>query len=125
MAIALPVSIVVEHAVANAIVNGQIAQLSQIAPAGGGLGSPAPGGARAGRSALRPGTVYQSTTPGRVHSRVINLGSGASGIELAPVYDPGTVILLALAGLAVAVAGAFGPATWAALVRTTTALHAE
>jgi putative ABC transport system permease protein len=33
--------------------------------------------------------------------------------------------LLALAGLAIAIAGALGPATWAATSKTTTALHAE
>jgi hypothetical protein len=32
---------------------------------------------------------------------------------------------LTLAGLALAVIGALGPATWAAMSRTTTALHAE
>ena len=41
------------------------------------------------------------------------------------VYTPGGLTLLALAGLAIAVIGALGPATWAALSRTTTALHAE
>jgi len=34
-------------------------------------------------------------------------------------------LLLALAGLAIAIAGALGPATWAATSRTATALHAE
>jgi hypothetical protein len=38
------------------------------------------------------------------------------------VYTPGG---LALAGLAIAIAGALGPATWAAAARTTTALRAE
>jgi putative ABC transport system permease protein len=33
--------------------------------------------------------------------------------------------LLALAGLAIAIAGALGPASWAAASKTTTALHAE
>jgi putative ABC transport system permease protein len=41
------------------------------------------------------------------------------------VYTPGELTFLALAGLAIAVIGALGPATWAALSRTTTALHAE
>jgi putative ABC transport system permease protein len=41
------------------------------------------------------------------------------------VYTAGGLTLLALAGLALAVTGALGPATWAALSRTTTALHAE
>jgi putative ABC transport system permease protein len=41
------------------------------------------------------------------------------------VYTPGGLTLLALTGLALATAGALGPATWAATARTTTALHAE
>jgi putative ABC transport system permease protein len=41
------------------------------------------------------------------------------------VYTPGGLTLLALAGLAIAIAGALGPATWAAAARTTTALRAE
>jgi putative ABC transport system permease protein len=41
------------------------------------------------------------------------------------VYTPGGLVLLALAGLALAVIGALGPATWAAIARTTTALRAE
>ena len=44
---------------------------------------------------------------------------------LVHVYTPGGLALLALAGLALAVIGALGPATWAAASRTTTALHAE
>jgi putative ABC transport system permease protein len=35
------------------------------------------------------------------------------------------LLLLALAGLAIAIAGALGPATWAARTRTATVLHAE
>jgi hypothetical protein len=116
------VSILVEHALARAIVKEQTAQLSQIGPAGGGSGPPSPPGAR---SATRPPTVYQSANSGRVQARVIDLRSRASAVELPPFYDAGTVILLALAGLSVAVAGALGPATWAGLARTTTALHAE
>ena len=41
------------------------------------------------------------------------------------VYTPGGLTLLALAGLAIAIAGALGPATWAAVSRTATALRAE
>lgn len=41
------------------------------------------------------------------------------------VYTPAGLALLALAGLAIAVAGALGPAAWAAASRTTTALRAE
>jgi putative ABC transport system permease protein len=45
--------------------------------------------------------------------------------SLVHVYTPGGLTLLALAGLALAVIGALGPATWAATARTTTALRAE
>ena len=41
------------------------------------------------------------------------------------VYTAGELTLLALAGLAIAIAGALGPAAWAATSRTTTALRAE
>ncbi len=41
------------------------------------------------------------------------------------VYTPGGLTLLAVAGLALAVIGALGPAIWAAASKTTTALHAE
>jgi putative ABC transport system permease protein len=41
------------------------------------------------------------------------------------VYTAGGLTLLALAGLAIAVIGALGPATWAATARTTSALRAE
>jgi putative ABC transport system permease protein len=58
--------------------------------------------------------------------------SGAQGI-FAPAfttagqnpYTPGELALLALAGLVIALAGALGPAIWAAASRTTTALRAE
>jgi putative ABC transport system permease protein len=45
--------------------------------------------------------------------------------SLVHVYTPGGLALLALAGLAIAIAGALGAATWAAAARTTTALRAE
>jgi putative ABC transport system permease protein len=41
------------------------------------------------------------------------------------VYTAGELALLALAGLAIAFAGALGPASWAAASKTTTALRAE
>jgi putative ABC transport system permease protein len=44
---------------------------------------------------------------------------------LVHVYNPGELALLALAALAVAIVGALAPATWAALSKTATALHAE
>jgi hypothetical protein len=42
---------------------------------------------------------------------------GPGGDLLIWVYAVGELILLALAGLVIAVAGAFGPATWAARTR--------
>jgi putative ABC transport system permease protein len=44
---------------------------------------------------------------------------------LVHVYTPAGLALLAVAGLAIAVIGALGPATWAAVTRTTTALRTE
>jgi len=41
------------------------------------------------------------------------------------VYRPLELVLLALSGLAIAVAGALLPATWAARARTASALRAE
>jgi len=45
--------------------------------------------------------------------------------NLLNVYQPAEMAVLALAGLAIAVAGALLPATWAAATRTAMALHAE
>ncbi len=45
--------------------------------------------------------------------------------NLLHVYHPAEIAALALAGLAIAVAGALAPASWAAATRTATALHAE
>jgi putative ABC transport system permease protein len=41
------------------------------------------------------------------------------------VLGAGELVLLTLTGLAIAAAGALGPAAWAAASKTTTALHAE
>ena len=41
------------------------------------------------------------------------------------VYHPAELVLLALSGLAIAVAGALLPASWAARARTASALRAE
>lgn len=50
-----------------------------------------------------------------------------SGIppSLLSVYAPWAIVLLALAGLAIAIAGALGPATWAARTSTAFALRTE
>lgn len=66
-----------------------------------------------------------------IHSIAADQASAGPGVSLlAPasvinIYTTAELALLALAGLAIAVAGALGPATWAALSKTTTALHAE
>jgi len=49
----------------------------------------------------------------------------ADPASIVHVYTPAGLTLLALAGLALAIAGALGPAIWAAASRTTTALRAE
>ncbi len=51
-------------------------------------------------------------------------GSGMAAGAIA-VYRPAGLLLLALSGLAIAVAGSLLPAGWAAAARTTTALRAE
>jgi putative ABC transport system permease protein len=115
--IAVPAGVVVEHVAARETVNGQARELSQ-------------SGAPSQRIYTRP------NSPG-AHPRVIDLPAGASRhggpgpgpaatqLGLPPAYNPGTLTLLALAGLAVAIAGALGPAVWAVFSRTTTALRAE
>jgi putative ABC transport system permease protein len=45
--------------------------------------------------------------------------------SLISVYGLWELVLLAMAGLVIAVAGALGPAGWAARTRTAFALHAE
>ncbi|MGH3157512.1 MAG: FtsX-like permease family protein [Streptosporangiaceae bacterium] len=51
------------------------------------------------------------------------LAAAPSGVV--HVYTATGLTLLALAGLAIAIAGALGPASWAAASKTTTALRAE
>jgi putative ABC transport system permease protein len=129
--IALPAGVILEHAVAQASVDGQTSQLSQIAPPSGRAGTRAPG--------PRPGaaTIFHAREirAGARRRLVINASPGGRGgggfpgasidVGLPAAYDLPTLVLLALAGLAVAIAGALGPAAWAAFTRTTTALHAE
>jgi ABC-type antimicrobial peptide transport system permease subunit len=119
-AIALPAGIVLERAVATAVVNAQTRQLSQIVPPRGATGAarPAPTPVRA-RLYLRAGRHR-----GR---RVIDVGprgpSATSGLPNA--YNPGTLALVILSGLAIATLAALLPAFWAAASRTTAALRAE
>jgi putative ABC transport system permease protein len=64
-----------------------------------------------------------------VHNYVLPVMGHAAQTGLPPsvlnVYHPAELVLLALAGLVIAVAGALGPAGWAAKTRTATALRAE
>ena len=67
----------------------------------------------------------QRRPPGGRTSPTGGLFSGPLVIARQNPYTPGELVLLVLAGLAIALAGALGPAIWAAATKTTTALHAE
>jgi putative ABC transport system permease protein len=71
--------------------------------------------------ALPAGMILQEVT---VHAIGGVAGIGVPG-RFVHVYGATELLLLALAGLAIAVAGALAPASWAAASKTTTALHAE
>ena len=61
-------------------------------------------------------------------SRAVAAGEAANSgypASLISVYATWQLVLLALAGLVIAVAGALGPAGWAASTRTAFALRAE
>jgi putative ABC transport system permease protein len=64
-----------------------------------------------------------------VHGYVLPIMGNAAQTAVPPaflnVYHPAELVLLALAGLAIAVAGALAPAGWAAKTRTASALRAE
>jgi hypothetical protein len=137
-AIALPVGIALEPVVARAVVS------AQAGPAEG-MTALMPGHGRAAQ-VTRHGAVVRYT---RHHGHaVINAPppngqrgngrrtrGGAPGVQgifaglpamaSQNPYTPGELALLALAGLAIAIIGALGPAIWAAASRTTTALRAE
>ena len=71
--------------------------------------------------AVPAGTVLHSVTV-QAMGNAASTGIPASFVH---VYRPAEVALLGLAGLAIAVAGALPPATWAARARTAAALRAE
>ena len=78
-------------------------------------------GLAAGVAAVPAGVyLHDGVVPVMVHAA--NSGYPPS---LLLVYPPWELALLALAGLVIAVAGAFGPASWAAHTRTAFALRAE
>lgn len=137
-AVALPVGAALEPVVARAVVS------AQADPAEGMTSlTPRPPGAAVGNG--RPAHQQRPATPGRIvrYSRhghvVINAGqphggrvpgvqgifAGLSDNASQNPYAAGELALLAPAGLAIALAGALGPAIWAAVSRTTTALRAE
>ena len=146
--IALPAGIALEPAVAQAIVSAQVGPAENISP----LIPNAPNGAVAlsgpvggMRTTHRPqqqprgGQQPGLRSPGAGHQQVAQGGHSPShgaraglppqltqlGTHVARNYTPGELALLVLAGLAIALAGALGPAIWAAASKTTTALHAE
>jgi len=137
-AIALPVGAALEPVVARAVVSAEAGPLEGM--------SPLMPGPRGGAGAVsRPGEAVRYTRHGKA---VINAGSPHQRLQGRPQagggapgspgffgglfsiagqnpYTPGELALLALAGLAVALAGALGPAIWAAASRAITALRAE
>ena len=64
-----------------------------------------------------------------LHSSVVRAMASAGGTGLPAshvnVFNPAELLLLALAGLVIGVAGALLPASWAARARTVSALRAE
>ncbi|HZC54029.1 MAG TPA: FtsX-like permease family protein [Mycobacterium sp.] len=64
--------------------------------------------------------LHHGVLPTMAHGANSNLPA-----SLLSVFTPWEIVLLALAGLAIAIVGALGPATWAARTRTATALRAE
>ena len=137
VAIALPAGVALEPVIARAVVSAQAGPAENIAPLlpgprGGAAGSArpprqqppaAPGGTV--RYARHGKTVINAGPPGGRTSPVGGLFSGPLSIASQDPYTPGELALLVLAGLAIALAGALGPAIWAAATKTTAALHAE
>ena len=143
--IALPAGAALEPVVARAVVSAQAGPAESMSALIPGLR----GGGGAARNAHAPHQPPPSAGGGEVrytrHGHVvINAGPPRGGRQpggrapeapglFAPAfvmadqnpYTPGELALLALAGLAIALAGALGPAIWAAASRTTTALRAE
>lgn len=139
--VALPAGIVIEHAVAQMTVNGQTSGFAQVVPPGVG---PA-GGPRSRSSTARaapPRVVRYRPTGRKGRQRVIEQPAGVSrapgpggpspgpgpptaDVGVPPAYNPGTIVLLVLAGVMVAIGGALAPASWAAFSKSDTVLHAE
>ena len=133
--IALPAGIALEHAVARAVVGWQSSRMtrtdtppfiggppSRHQPAGSGRSAPT---ASHREVFLRNGQHRAIDLPGHGAQGALPPQLAQLGTHLTQAYTPGTLALLVLAGLAIAIAGALGPAIWAAAAKTTTALHAE
>jgi putative ABC transport system permease protein len=64
-----------------------------------------------------------------LHHEILPAMAGSVGLRLPAsflnVYGPTNLIVLAFAGVLIAVVGALAPATWAARIHTATALHTE
>jgi hypothetical protein len=122
-AIALPAGVALEGAVARAIQGGGP---GTVVPPGGAHPPRLPlQGAHLGPAAVKEHGRQLATVvpPGGAHQPGRPLQHGH--LVLAHVYTPGGLTLLALAGLAIALTGALGPAIWAGASKTTTALRAE
>jgi putative ABC transport system permease protein len=75
----------------------------------------------AGVAAIPAGiALHHNVLPVMAHAAQTDIPS-----SILNVYQPWQLVLLALAGLAIAVAGALAPASWAAKARTAAALRAE
>jgi putative ABC transport system permease protein len=122
--IAVPAGIVIEHAVATAVIEAQTAPLSQVAIPEGRAGARLFAPPRAGRG-VRPVMIHAGAEsridlPRRGGPQPFATHPGLPG-----AYNPGTLALVVLAGLAIATLGALLPALWAAASNTTSALRAE
>ena len=64
-----------------------------------------------------------------LHNEILPAMAGSIGLRLPPsflnVYSTPTLLILASAGVLIAIIGALAPATWAARIHTATALHTE
>jgi FtsX-like permease family len=134
--IALPAGAALEPVIARAIVTAQAGPLESGAPLDPG---PQPGPPTVGRPGngapsqkQRPAGTQRREVRRPQQHRMQGTLHGVQGIfghlfriaDQDP-YTPAEFALLTLAGLVIALAGALGPAVWAATTKTTTVLHAE
>jgi len=121
-AIALPAGTALEPVVARAIVSAQAAPAENMSPLIPGRGR---GAAARNARQLHQQQVRNGHQPGRPAPAMQGFFGPLFNTAGRSPYTPGELVLLALAGLAIAIAGALGPAVWAAGSRTTTVLRAE